>query len=446
MPQAALYEVVVILVLILINGLFAMSEIAVVSSRRPRLQQMINDGHRGARVALALAQSPSRFLSTTQVGISIVGILAGAFGGATLAEHFADYLEQFPAVAPYSEAISLAVIVSSITYLSVVLGELVPKRFALQNPERMAALTGRPMQLLATAATPVVRLLELSTDMVLRLLGIHGASPAEVSEEEIRILVEQGAEAGIIEEAERDLVESIFRLGDRPLQAIMTPRTEIAWLDLHGPIEENRRLVQETPFSRFPVCDGGLDRPLGIIHAKDFFAACVANREPDLRQAMAEPLFLPENMQTLRALEHFKRSGAHMALLMDEYGGIDGLVTLINILEAIVGDIPTAEELVEPPVVRRDDGSWLVDGLLTVEEFKELFGFESLPGEATYQTIGGFLIYRSSGIPTTGTQTAWGGYTFEVVDMDGYRVDKILVTRQPSTDDSLPPSPRSPII
>lgn len=427
-------EIAIVLLLILLNGLFAMAEIAVVSARRVRLQQMAIGGDRGAQVALQMAQSPNRFLSTVQVGITLVGIFAGAYGGARIAEPLAETLAEVSWLAPYAEGISLFIVVGAITFLSVVIGELVPKRIGLNSAERIAARVARPMQTLSVLATPVVRTLSLATEGVLNLLGIESSTEEEVSEEEIRVLVEQSARAGIIEEAEREMVESVFRLNDRPLEAMMTPRPEIVWLDVNAPEEENRRIIMEAEHSRFPVCDGSLDRVLGVVRAKDLLSDCIGGRPLDLQGAMIEPLYFPETMRTLRALEPFKQSGSHLAFVVDEYGGIDGLITLIDILEAIVGDIPTEEEIVEPPVLQREDGSWLIDGLLTLDEFEALFPVKRFPEEGVYQTMGGFVVYMIGRLPVTGDSFEWGGYRFEVVDMDGHRVDKVLLTELPQDE------------
>ena len=427
-------EIAIVLLLILLNGLFAMAEIAVVSARRVRLQQMAIGGDRGAQVALQMAQSPNRFLSTVQVGITLVGIFAGAYGGARIAEPLAETLAEVSWLAPYAEGISLFIVVGAITFLSVVIGELVPKRIGLNSAERIAARVARPMQTLSVLATPVVRTLSLATEGVLNLLGIESSTEEEVSEEEIRVLVEQSARAGIIEEAEREMVESVFRLNDRPLEAMMTPRPEIVWLDVNAPEEENRRIIMEAEHSRFPVCDGSLDRVLGVVRAKDLLSDCIGGRPLDLQGAMIEPLYFPETMRTLRALEPFKQSGSHLAFVVDEYGGIDGLITLIDILEAIVGDIPTEEEIVEPPVLQREDGSWLIDGLLTLDEFEALFPVKRFPEEGVYQTMGGFVVYMIGKLPVTGDTFEWGGFRFEVVDMDGHRVDKLLLTELPQDE------------
>jgi putative hemolysin len=428
-------EVILVFVLILFNGLFAMSEIAVVSARLSRLQQMANEGDQGAQTALELAGNPNRFLSTVQVGITLIGILAGAFGGATVARELTTLLARVPGLASYASTISFVLVVGTITYLSVVIGELVPKRIALYNAERIASLIARPMRGLSVVATPIVRLLSLTTEAVVRLLGVEGAASDEVTEEEITLLVEQGARTGIIEEAERDMVESIFRLGDRSLEALMTSRPEIVWLDVNASQEEIRNTVEASGHTRFPVCDGELDHVLGVLLAKKLVADCLSGRDIDLRASMQEPLFAPESMRALPALERFKQTGMHMMLVVDEYGGIEGLVTLIDLLEAIVGDIPTPAEIAEPPIVQRADGSWLVDGLINIDEFQEAFDIGALPGEGRYHTLGGFVVYMLGRLPVAGDLFGWGGYRFEVADMDGKRVDKVLLDAAPPAEE-----------
>lgn len=414
----------------MLNGVFALAELAIVSARRERLQMLIDNGNSGAIIAMRMSQEPTALLSTVQVGITLIGILAGAFGGAALSDELAQLIAPLPVIGPYSRGIALAVVVGTITFFSVVLGELVPKRLALRNPERIAASVAKPMSILAGIARPIVRLLTLATAFFLRILGVpNDMSGSMVSEEEIKVLVEQGAQAGVFEEAERDMVESIFRFGDRQLRSLMTPRTEIVWLDIGDPDEVIRETVRQSHHSRFPVCDGALDRVLGIAHAKDLLSHSWSNGPFDLRSVMQPPLFLPETMLALRALERFKQTGIQVALLVDEFGGVEGLVTLIDMMEAIVGDIPTLEEIAEPPVVRRDDGSYLVEGYLDVDDLKELLQADILPDEGDYQTLGGFVVSLIGRLPRVGDHADWGGYRFEIVDMDGNRVDKVLIGR-----------------
>ncbi|PPS45050.1 hemolysin family protein [Chroococcidiopsis sp. TS-821] len=423
------FEILIILLLIVANGIFAMSEIAVVSSRKARLQQLANEGNAKARAALKLAESPNNFLSTVQVGITLIGVLTGAFGGATIARNIASYLQQIPILAPYSQAIALAIVVLTITYLSLIIGELVPKRLALHSPERIAANIAMPMRLIAALFSPAVYLLSASTDFVLRILGIGPSTEPLVTEEEIKVLIEQGTEAGTFEVAEQDMVERVFRLGDRPVSALMTPRPEIVWLDLEDSLEANRHKIINGGHSRFPVCQGGLDNVLGIVPVSDLLARCLSNQPLDLTVSLRQPVFVPESTRGLKVLEMFKQTGTHIALVVDEYGVIQGLVTLNDILIEIVGDVPSADDREEPQVVQREDGSWLLDGMLSIDEFFELFAIKEIPTEhrGSYQTLGGFVITHLGRIPTASDYFEWQGMRIEVVDMDGNRVDKVLV-------------------
>lgn len=426
-------EIGILVILILINGLFALAEMSIVSSRRERLRMLVDDGNRGAATALRLSQEPTVFLSTVQVGITLIGILAGAFGSASLSDELSQLIAPIPIIGPYSRTVALALVVGVITFFQVVVGELVPKRLALRNPERIAAAVAGPMSVLSKIARPLVRLLALTTRFFLRVLGVRDdISETTVTEEEIKVLVEQGAQAGVFEEAERDMVESIFRFGDRQLRSLMTPRTEIVWLDINDPEEEIRDTVSQSHHSRFPVCDDALDRVLGIVQAKDMLSNSWTDQPFDLKSIMRPPLFLPETMSALRALERFKQTGIQEALLVDEFGGIEGLVTLIDMMEAIVGDIPTAEEIAEPPVVKREDGSWLVDGSIDIDDLKELLEVGELPDEGDYQTLGGFIVLLIGRLPRAGDRVDWGEHRFEVVDMDGYRIDKVLLSKLPA--------------
>lgn len=429
MPSVMLEGLVVVL-LIFVNGIFALSEIAVVSARKTRLQQWADEGNARARAALELANNPNQFLATIQIGITLVGILAGAFGGATIATELAVILSDITWLAPYGHPLSLTLVVLVITYLSLIVGELVPKRLALNNPERMAMAIAAPMQGLSRVAYPAVHLLGLSTEFLLRALGMKPSAEPPVTEEEIRALIEQGTQAGMFEEAEQEMVERVFRLGDRRVSAVMTPRTEIVWLDREASALEIRRTITESVHSRFLVADGSLDNVLGVVHAKDLLAHILGEQVVNLEATLQQPLYVPESMRALKVLELFKQSGTHIALVIDEYGGIQGLVTPSDILEAIVGDLPEAGEQVEPLAVQRPDGSWLLDGMLPVDEFKDLFDLGELPGEdqGIYQTLAGFVIMQLGRIPAATDYFIWEGLKIEVVDMDGNRVDKVLVT------------------
>ena len=418
-------EVLIILLLILLNGVFAMSEMAIVSARKARLQQLASQGNAKAYTALELASAPNVFLSTVQIGITLVGVLAGAFGEATVAKKVAGWLSQIQWLAPYSEGAGLGLVVIGITYLSLVIGELVPKRLALHSPERIASEVAIPMRVLSRIGYPLVRLLGASTDAVLKLLGIGPSEDPPVTEEEIKVLIEQGTRAGVFQEAEQDMLTGVFRLNDRRVTALMTPRTEIVWLDIRDSMDEIRVEITSSGYSRFPVCEEDLDNVLGVVQVKDMLAHCLADDPIDLRVLLHLPLFVPESTPASRVLELFKRSGMHLALVINEYGGVEGLVTLTDLLEQIVGDVDVGE----PQVIKRKDGSWLLDGMLPVDEFKEMFGLPRLPGEGqgNYQTLGGFVMAYLGRIPAAADQFQWGRLSFEVVDMDGKRVDKVLV-------------------
>ncbi|MCC5599943.1 hemolysin family protein [Nostoc favosum] len=423
------FEILIILVLIIANGVFSMSEMAIVSARKVRLQQLANQGDTKAKAALQLAESPNHFLSTVQVGISLIGILTGAFGGATIANRLAIYVKLVPLLAPYSEPLSFGIVVLLITYLSLIVGELVPKRLALNNPERIASIVAIPMQALSAIASPMVYLLSASTDLILRLLGITASTEPQVTEEEIKILIEQGTEAGTFEEAEQDMVERVFRLGDRPVSYLMTPRPDIVWLDLDDSPEENRHKMVDSAYSRYPVCQGGLDNVLGVIPVTDLLARSFRGEPLDLTVGLRQPIFVPESTRGLKVLELFKQTITHMALVVDEYGVIQGLVTLNDIMSEIVGDVPSTDGLDHPQAVQREDGSWLLDGMLPVEEFLELFGMEEWESEerGSYQTLGGFVITHLGRIPAAADHFEWQSMRIEVMDMDGNRVDKVLV-------------------
>ncbi len=428
-----LTEIIVIVLLILLNGILAMSEIAIISVRKARLQQLSNEGNASARAALDLAKSPGDFLSTIQVGITLVGVLAGAFGGATIAEKFVPYVSAIPALAPYSEVIAIASVVIVITYLTIIIGELAPKRIALNYAERISLLVASPMRLLSKLAMPIVRLLSLSTEAVLWTLKIKPSTEPTVTEEEIRVMISEGAAAGVFEEAESDMVESVFRLGERRVSAMMVPRTDVTALFTDDSDEEIRHKILESGHSSFPVCEGSLDHVLGVVYAKDLLNRYMAGQPTDIKAAMKEPMFIPESMPAMKALELFKKSRKHIALIIDEYGGMQGLITIHDIMESVVGEIP---DIGGPSVVKRDNGTWLIDGMLPIDEFKNTFDIDSLPEEesGTFQTLGGFVMAYLHRIPSVGNRFTVGGYTYEVVDMDGLRVDKVLLTPRPPED------------
>jgi putative hemolysin len=424
-------EIIIVLILIVANGIFSGSEIAVISARKVRLEQLVSRGNRKARQALKLANAPNDFLSTVQIGITLIGVLSGAVAGATIAARLKVVLAEIPGLQSYSEGISVGIVVSVITYLSLVIGELVPKRIALNNPEQIACTVARPMGLLSRLASPVVYLLSVSTDLLLKLLGIQASEEPAVTEEEIKVLIRQGAESGMFEETEHEMVERVFRLGDRSVKSLMTPRTEIVWLDIESTLTENLQEVNDSSYSRFPVGRSSLDQCVGIVRGSRLLAARLASQEVDLESLIQPPLYIAESTRALKLLEQFKQTGIHMALVTDEYGGIEGLVTLTDLMEAIVGDLPSAEGLDEPMVVQREDGSWLIDGLLSIDEFRDMYEDEVLPEMQTheYHTLGGFVMHFLMHIPRAGEHFESGQLRFEVMDMDGTRVDKVLVTQ-----------------
>jgi putative hemolysin len=430
------FQIAAIILLILLNGFFAMSETALVSSRKARLRQRAEEGDRGARAALELADSPNRFLSTVQIGISLIGVLAGAFGGATLARPLAGALRGVPALAPYAGSVAFGAVVVAITYLSLILGELVPKRLALNGAEVVASRVSGPMRLISTITSPAVWFLSASTEAVLGLLRARSTPESPVSEQEVEILMEEGARAGVFEEEERDLVRRALQLDDRPVHELMTPRPKVAWLDADDPQEEVLRQAREAGHSYYPVARGDLDDLLGIASVKDAWVRQAFGEPADLLDSLRRSPLVPEGAPATDALEAFKRSGLPTALVIDERGHIEGLVTLTDVLEALVGEVPGEDEPAEEAILRREDGSWLVDGLLAAHELKKHLGTRGLPreGETDYQTVGGMVMEALGRVPEEGDRFEWEGYSFEVLDMDGRRVDKVLVAPVRNTD------------
>jgi putative hemolysin len=381
-------------------------------------------------VALELKRDPGRFLSTVQIGITVISVVASAFGGATLADTLAQHLEAFPGwVTDYAKSISFAVVVILISYFTLILGELVPKRLALSRPEYIAARLSWLLQIMASVSRPAERLLSASSNLVLRLIPMRSGEPSPVTEEEITLMLREATAAGHFQAAETAMVQMVFRLGDRRVSAVMTPRTQVEWLDLTDSEDETRRKIRDSAYSRFPVVENGPQHVVGIVQVKDLYTATLAGRPFDLRPALRPPLFVPNTVTALRALEIFKKSGAPMALVVDEYGDFEGIVTLHDILQSLVGDIADPADADSQAVVRRDDGSWLVDGMVTVDEVRDLTGLARLPGEDSddFQTLGGFMMARINRVPKVADRIMVDGFRFEVVDMDGRRVDRVLI-------------------
>lgn len=431
-------NILIILTLILLNGALAMSEAAIIAARKPRLMQRAAQGDRKAEAALLIVKAPNRTLSAIQIGITLIGILAGASGEATIAEAIQIGLERAPLLDPYSEVISIAITVACITYLSLVVGELVPKRLALGNAESIAEVVAKPLHWLSTLTMPFVRLLSFSTDVILRILGSGSDIEPPITEEEIRILIEQGRQAGTLDANEQAIIERVFRLDDQRLSLLMVPRQDIVWLNDNDPVEDNLQKMRDSGHSYYPLCHEQLDNILGLIPVKRLWA--VSDKTvSDLRPHLIEPLYIPENAMASDAMDQFKRGQSPVAMVINEFGGVEGIITLDDMLEALVGEIMQLADPPEPRAKQRKDGSWLVDGRLPAAELKELFGLHELPGEqeGIFDTVGGFVMMKLERVPTEADSFEFEGLHFEVVDMDGRRIDKLLVTPPPTDKASL---------
>ena len=427
-------EILIVLALILINGVFAMSELALVSSRPAELRRRADKGSRGARVALEMLDDPSHLLSTVQIGITLVGIVAGAYSGATLGGHVAEKLAAaVPALAQWSEEIAMTVVIGMITYLSLVVGELVPKRLALRHAEAIAVRVAPFMRRLAMVGGPAVALLGLSTNALLRLLGQRPDDTKQMTEDEVRAVIAEGALAGVIEPQEKEMLDRVMRLADRTAGSVMTARPDVVWLDADEPVEEWRRHMVESPHSRFPVARGSLDDMVGVLDSRRVLDRLLAGEGFDPMAAVIPVPVVHEGMRVPRLLELFKQTGAPMVAVLDEYGGFEGIVTMTDFLEAVAGEMPGAQGVDDDPdAVRREDGSWLLDGLIAIEEAETLLGLSGLHETGDFHTLAGFVLSQLAHVPQIGEHFHWSGWRFEVVDMDGRRIDRVLVQ---------PPSP-----
>ena len=414
-------------VLLILNGVLAMAETALLSSRKARLHNELNKGDERAGIALKLTENPNQFLSVIQIGITSIDLFIGALTGATLGVWIHAQLEQYIALKPYSEIIGLLVGVLPVTYLSLVLGELVPKRLALRDPEGVSSTVARPMMFFSRIFHPLVRFLSFSTESVLRLLGVKVSAEPPVTEEEIQLLIDQGTQAGVFEESEHDMVEGVFSLSDQRVYSLMTPRPDIVWLDIDDSMEEILKKVVENDFSRFPVRQDTLDVILGIVKTRDLLIPSLRGEPIKLKELLRPAFYVPETMYASRALEILKEKGTDILLVIDEFGGLQGILTINDILEEIVGEM----EIDEPQATQRQDGSWLLDGMLEVDEFKEIFDLPPLPHESEYETLSGFIMISLGRVPQPTDHFEWHGLKFEIMDMDGRRVDKVLVTTLP---------------
>lgn len=424
-------EVLIIALLILLNGVFAMYEIALVSARKSRLEDEAKSGRRGAKTALALLEEPEKVLSAIQVGITLIGIVSGAYAGLTLAEDLAPLIKNAVWLAPYAQMLSIVIVVGLITYLSLIVGELVPKTIALNHAEAIAIFLSPVMKLFGSATYPVVWMLSVSTKLVLKLIGIQNRRETPVTEEELRMILKKGSEHGVIEKEESDMINEVIRFGDKRASALMTPRVDVLWLDIHQTPEEILSEALNAPFPRLLVCEDEVDQVKGVVNVKDVLAYYIRHQSLNLGEILFEPLFIPEQAQALKVLEMFRKTKKHFGIVINEYGSMEGIITLHDLTENIMGDLPAVGDLNDPEVFQREDGSYLMDGSMKVEDTEDLLKVYSLFDEEEERpdvnTLGGLAMYQLNRVPKIGDKFSAGGYLFEIVDMDGNRVDKLLV-------------------
>jgi len=425
-------EIAILFGLILVNGVFAMSEIALVTARKVRLQRLADAGDTAAGAAIQLGDDPNRFLSTVQIGITSIGILNGIVGEATLAHPFGVWLHRMGVDSPWAEYLATGLVVVSITYFSIVLGELVPKRLGQISPEPIARMVARPMLWLAAVTKPFVRLLSGSTQLVLRTFGVSERMEPSVTQEEINLMLAEGSSAGVIEHHEHQMVRNVFRLDDRQIASLMVPRSDVVFFDVNDPLEENLKRFEESDHSRFPVLRGGWDEVLGVANARQLLAQSLRGEKPNLINNLQPAVFVPESLTGMELLENFKNSGVQLAFIIDEYGEVQGIVTLQDVMEAITGEFKT-HRAEDAWAVQRDDGSWLLDGLIPVPELKDRLGLQGVPEEerGRYNTLSGMLMLLLGRLPQTADTCGWEDWTFEIVDIDGKRIDKVLATHKP---------------
>jgi putative hemolysin len=421
-------EIIVILILILLNGVFSMSEIALVSSRKFKLEMEAKKGNKNAQRALALANSPNTFLSTVQIGITLIGILTGIFSGKTLTTDLASFLARFEQLAPYADSMAVVIVVILITYLTIVLGELIPKRLGLSFPEKISSAVARPMTILSALTKPLIWILAQTNDFLLRLMGIKEKREGIVTEDEIKAIIAESTAGGEIQKIEQEIVKRVFALGDRRAGELRTYRTDLVWFDINATFEEVKKKVKEEPHSVYPVCDKNIDRLIGLVSLKQLFTKGIEEGTFDLKKLIQKPIFVPENMAAYRVLEHFKAHRQHCAIVVDEYGAIQGIITLDDVLDELIGDT-LEEDSNDYQIIRRSENSWLVDGQFPYFELIEFLHIEEETEAEGFTTVGGLIIFLMKEIPKAGERTQWNGYELEVVDMDGQRIDKVMITK-----------------
>ncbi len=424
-------EILIILLLIVLNGIFAMSEIAMVSTKKARLERAAKHGDRTAKKALELSQNPGKFLSTVQIGITLIGILTGIYSGQKIEEDLQRIINNYAALRPYSETLAVTIIVIVLTFFSLVLGELVPKRIGLTRPETISRLLSYPMYWISVIAAPFIWLLTFTSDLIIKLLHIKQSGENQVTEEEIKAIIQEGTESGVVQEREQDIVDNVFHLGDRKVKSLMTQRQDIEWLNENEPFETIRLQIANSLHKSFPVSRENLDHVSGMLHTKDMLNSLLKNEVYDLQNIMTPALFLTENISAYKALDKLRETRQNIALIVDEFGGIQGLLTMNDLIDALVGDFAKGlHENME--IIPRADGSFLVDASLPLPEFARYFEIDMSRDESLnhINTLGGLLFYTAKKIPETGYQMMWNNLVLEIIDMDGRRIDKILVTRQ----------------
>lgn len=440
-------EILILVALILLNGLFAMSEIALVTARKARLQKLIDEGDNAAAAALKLGENPTRFLSTIQIGITSIGVMSGIVGESALADPLAVWLAGIGMEAATASILSTALVVVVITYLSIVIGELVPKRIGQTYPETLARFAARPIHLLAVATKPFVMLLAGSTQLLLRIFGVREQATVAVTEEEIHAMLAEGTSAGVIETQEHAMLRNVFRLDDRQIGSLMVPRSDVIVIDVNLPFQDNLDLIETSPHARFPVVRGGLDDLVGVLDARGFLATLV--RDPGLREipteGLTQPLFVPETLTGMELLENFKTLNSQMAFIIDEYGEVQGIVTLHDLIEAITGEF-TPRDPGSSWAVQREDGSWLLDGHIPIPELKDRLNLRSVPEEekGRYHTLSGMIMLLTGRLPSVADRVDWEAWSFEIVDMDGRTIDKVLATLAPPPQEADPDSGATP--
>jgi putative hemolysin len=430
-----IFDIIILILLILANGFFSLSEFAMVSSRKVKLKQMAEDKRAGADTALLICDDQTNFLSSIQIGITLIGVCTGAYGGATFAQYLEPYFKEIPLIGEYSHIFSMVIIILVITYFSIVIGELVPKRIGLAEPEIIACRIAPVFLIISRISSPFSYLTSGLTNFIIKLTGFSKVSSSDVIEEEIHLLLEEGAESGVIDETKQDMVESVFELDDRQIVDLMVPRPDIIALNSEDSLENNLEIMLKTRHTRYPVYSGNLDSMIGILSVRDLWASSLSGKDLKISEVMKEIVVVPDHISALDLIRKFRESTSPLAIILDEYGSVIGLITLHDLLEALVGDLSLVDQDEnEPRIIRRNDGTWLVDGKVTIEELKEKTGIECTD-ESTkryFRTIAGFILYQSGEIPSTGDKYTWNNYTFEIVDMDNQRIDKIIISQDPS--------------